>query len=282
MPDRETHARNRAAWNIATRRHNAHKHDQAGFLRGGGSTLFAEELDMLGDLAGQRVAHLCCNAGQDTLSLVHHGAKVTGVDISDEAIAFAQQLSADSGLPGTFHRADVYDWLAEAPTASFDRVFFSYGALDWLSDLDLLMAGVRRILAPGGRVAVVEFHALAFSMSHDGRLIDAYFSPPRTDEQGLSDYVGDAAGGLSPMGAVDVDLPPLQTGPITYHCYTPFQILNAVAGSGLNLRRVAEWAYTNGWRPFPEARPLPGRRWTWPEGQLALPLMYGFYAEVGG
>ena len=108
------HEANRLAWNAATAAHNSHKQDQAGFLRRGGSTLFPEEVGLLGDIAGRRLLHLQCNAGQDTLSLAKLGAVATGVDISDEAIQFARKLSADSGIPAAFHRADVYDWLAEA------------------------------------------------------------------------------------------------------------------------------------------------------------------------
>ena len=81
------HETNRLAWNAATQAHNSHKGDQARYLREGGSTLFPEEVELLGGLAGKSLVHLQCNAGQDTLSLAKLGATVTGVDISDEAIA---------------------------------------------------------------------------------------------------------------------------------------------------------------------------------------------------
>ena len=104
MPQKEMHEVNRLSWNQATKAHNSHKYDQAGFFRRGGSTLFAEEIDLLGDISGQHVVHLQCNAGQDTLSLALRGAVVTGVDISDEAITFARQLSAESRVPAQFFR----------------------------------------------------------------------------------------------------------------------------------------------------------------------------------
>ena len=91
--------------------HNSHKRDQAKFLRAGGSTLFAEELGLLGDVRDRSLLHLQCNSGQDSLSLVQLGAQVTGVDISDTAIDFARQLSRDSGLSASFERADVLEWL---------------------------------------------------------------------------------------------------------------------------------------------------------------------------
>jgi 2-polyprenyl-3-methyl-5-hydroxy-6-metoxy-1,4-benzoquinol methylase len=83
----------RRSWNVATRNHNAHKGDQAAFLRAGGDVLFPEELELLGDLRGKRLVHVQCNAGQDTLCLARRGAVATGVDLSDEAIRFARELS---------------------------------------------------------------------------------------------------------------------------------------------------------------------------------------------
>src|SRR5512133_2945020 len=102
MVRKELHEANRRAWNEATIAHNSHKRDQAAYLRAGGSTLYPEELALLGDLAGKSLLHLQCNAGQDTLSLAQRGALVTGVDISDTAVDFARQLSAESGISGTF------------------------------------------------------------------------------------------------------------------------------------------------------------------------------------
>ena len=61
----EYHEANRLSWNEATVAQNSHKKDQAGFLRRGGSTLFPEEVELLGDLTGKRLVHLQCNAGQD-------------------------------------------------------------------------------------------------------------------------------------------------------------------------------------------------------------------------
>src|SRR3712207_1036709 len=124
-----THEANRLSWNAATRAHNSHKGDQARFLRDGGDTLFPAELELLGDLRGRKLLHLQCNAGQDSLSLVNHGADVVGVDISDEAISAARMLSRDSNIPARFDRADIYDWLpaARARGERFDVIFASYG-----------------------------------------------------------------------------------------------------------------------------------------------------------
>ncbi len=163
MVRKDSHEINRVAWNAATDAHNSHKRDQVAFFRNGGDTLFPEEIDLLGDVTGRTLVHLQCNSGQDSLSLARRGAVVTGVDISDTAIAFARRLSAETGIPATFVRADVYDWLAEtaAHGPRFDLAFASYGALVWLSDIRAWAAGVAAVLNPGGRLVVVEFHPFA-------------------------------------------------------------------------------------------------------------------------
>jgi 2-polyprenyl-3-methyl-5-hydroxy-6-metoxy-1,4-benzoquinol methylase len=124
--------RNRLSWNAATRAHESHKGDQAKFYREGGSKLYPEEVELLGDLCGKAIVHLRCNSGQDTLSMRRLGAaKLLGVDIGDEAIRFARRLSAESGVAASFVRADVYDWLAAAARVDerWDVVFSSYGAI---------------------------------------------------------------------------------------------------------------------------------------------------------
>jgi SAM-dependent methyltransferase len=85
---------------------------------------------------------------------------VTGVDISDEAIAFARSLAADAGIPATFERADVMDWLAAAARAraAYEVVFSSYGAMHWIAHLDAWATGIARLLAPGGWLTIVDFH----------------------------------------------------------------------------------------------------------------------------
>ena len=150
----------RRSWNLATQAHNSHKLDQAAFLRGGGSTLFPEEIELVGDVRSRRLLHLLCNSGQDSLSLAARGAVVTGVDMSDEAIAFATRLSREASIPATFIESEAQAYLEAAEPGSFDVVFTSYGALIWIADLARLFRGIQRALAPGGRYVNLDFHPL--------------------------------------------------------------------------------------------------------------------------
>ncbi|HEU4847806.1 MAG TPA: hypothetical protein VFT03_06380, partial [Rubrobacteraceae bacterium] len=69
MERKHLREQNRFSWNGAVGAHDSHRGDLAGFLRAGGSTLFPEELELLGDLEGKALAHLQCNSGGDSLSL---------------------------------------------------------------------------------------------------------------------------------------------------------------------------------------------------------------------
>lgn len=277
----ELHEANRRSWNLATVAHNSHKADQASYFREGGSTLFPEDLAVLGDVRGRRLAHLQCNAGQDSLSLAALGADVTAVDISDEAIAFARQLSADTGIPAEFVRADVYDWLDEAGAAGarFDIVFCSHGALIWLSDLERWVTGIARILVPGGFLAVVEFHPIGSMFNERMEMDWPYFSQPEPiGDGGIGDYVGYAGEALTPSGWVE-GVQGFQNSEPSYEFTRGIgEIITPILRAGLRLAVFEEYPYTNGAKRFDASVEREPRRFYVPEGYPDLPLMYALKA----
>jgi SAM-dependent methyltransferase len=280
--ERELHEQNRRSWNAATRAHNSHKRDQAAFLRNGGSTLFPEELELAGALSGRSLLHLCCNAGQDTLSLARLGARTTGVDISDEAIAFAEKLSIDSGIAGEFERADLYDWLPRAAKERrrFDRVFMSYGVLGWMSDLPSLFRGIAGVLEHGGRVVCLEFHPALMMFDDTLQLRYPYFrtSGPYTWQEGVSDYVALSGAPLTPSGWLDGEQDFKNPHPVHEFPWALSELVAAVLEAGLQIAELREWPWANGFKPFKAMRALPGNRYAAPEGMPELPLMIGMVA----
>lgn len=276
----------RRSWNLATRAHNSHKRDQAAFLRGGGSTLFPDETELVGEVRGQRLLHLLCNAGQDTLSLASRGAIVTGVDLSDEAIDFATRLAEDAGLPATFIQSEAQAFLESAEPGSFDAVFMSYGALIWIADLARLFRGIARVLAPGGRYVSLEFHPLVWSFADDLRSIkDPYFAPGHVFSEPVGDYVATSGAALTPSGLAT---PPAGeaalVNPHRAHSYqhTVADQLTAMIGAGLAITTVREYPYANGCRINAALVEREGRRFTPPDGAPDLPLMFGVVATRPG
>jgi SAM-dependent methyltransferase len=83
------------------------------------------------------------------------GCKVTGVDLSSVFIDAAIYLTARSGLSDriTFLTGDALQLLFE--DATFDTVFLQHVAMN-IEDRAALYTEVRRILAPGGRLATYD------------------------------------------------------------------------------------------------------------------------------
>lgn len=172
----EHFAANRALWNARTEAHYASAfYDVEGFVNGAG-TLNAIELDLLGDVRGRDVLHLQCHFGQDTISIERLGAHVTGLDLSDAAIAKARALAERCGSHAVFIESNV---LERRPglEGAFDVVFSSYGTIGWLPELGLWAKNIAAYLRPGGRFVFAEFHPAVWMFSNDfSRIQYAYFN----------------------------------------------------------------------------------------------------------
>jgi len=275
-PNPDAHEINRRSWNAVTIAHNSHKRDQAAYLRGGGSTLFPDEIALLGDLTGKRLLHLQCNCGQDTLSLVQLGAEATGVDISDDAIAFARQLSEESGIPATFERADVYDWLAAAEPDRFDVVFASYGVIAWLSDLSAWASGIAKVLRPGGRFVLVEFHPSFMMLGDDWTpRYSAMGGVAEPFAEGIGDYVAISGDVAAPSGYQEGIVDFVNPHPVIEFGWSVSDIVTALLEAQLLLVTLREYPYSNGYSPFPALRRIDGNRFAMPEGRPDMPMMVG-------
>ncbi len=163
----EAIAANRRLWDAWTRVHrDSAFYDVKGFLAGR-DPLNRIETAELGDVRGQRFLHLQCHFGVDTLGWARRGARVTGVDLSPEAIATARELAQQAGLEATFVESDIYALRAE-PLGEFDIVHSSYGVISWLPDLNLWAEIVASHLAPGGIFQLVENHPFNMMLDDDG------------------------------------------------------------------------------------------------------------------
>jgi SAM-dependent methyltransferase len=92
--------------------------------------------------AGEQILDLGCGDGQLTARLAESGAVVTGADADPRMVEAAKRrgIEAHHAMAESLPFAD----------ASFDAVF-SNAALHWVRDQDAMMAGVHRVLKPGGR-----------------------------------------------------------------------------------------------------------------------------------
>jgi SAM-dependent methyltransferase len=194
-------------------------YDVAGF-KAGRDTLRSIEVEELGDVEGRTLLHLQCHFGLDTLSWARRGARVTGMDFSEPAIAEARALAAELGLEARFIQSNLYE-LTRVLHEQFDIVFTSYGVLCWLPDIPEWARVVARFLRPGGTFLLVEEHPIAACFEEvEGRLeltypmfrrepfemlaTETYADPavelPATRNYQWSWSVGDVAGSLIDAG----------------------------------------------------------------------------------
>ncbi|WP_124981048.1 class I SAM-dependent methyltransferase [Nonlabens xiamenensis] len=162
---------NKITWNKKARVHlESNFYDQSAFAKAKNSLNYYE-LNALGDVTGQNLLHLQCHFGQDSLSWAHRGAKVTGIDLSDEAIAIATKLSHELDIPAKFVCCNVLD-TSQFISEQFDIVFTSYGVIGWLPDLKPWAQMIAERLCPGGVFYMAEFHPIAW-------MYDYTSSPPQ-------------------------------------------------------------------------------------------------------
>ncbi|MFJ7305910.1 SAM-dependent methyltransferase [Streptomyces sp. NPDC099088] len=129
------------------------------------------------DLAPEsRILDVPCGSGRHTLGLAARGHRVTGIDLSHEAITHARRTAETSGLTADFVQADM----RETPRdGSYDAIVCmgnSFGYLDY-PDLRTFLEGLSSTVRSGGGL-VVDFMATAES------LLPGYGDDPRTMQTG--------------------------------------------------------------------------------------------------
>lgn len=253
---------NKALWNARTKLHiGSAFYDMDGFLTGA-SSLKDIELALLGDLKGKSLLHLQCHFGQDSLSLARMGAKVTGVDLSDEAIATAQELAADTALDADFICSDIYD-LPRHLDKQFDVVFTSYGTIGWLPDLTKWAAIVSRYLKPDGQFIFAEFHPAVWMFDNDFAYVQySYFNREAIVEMEEGTYTDKSA--------------PIKMKSIGWN-HSIDEVLQNLIDAGLNIRRFAEFDYSpyNCLSKMVEVAP---GKWQIQGMEGKLPLVYALQA----
>jgi SAM-dependent methyltransferase len=228
------HEANRRRWDAASASW-AHRADTRGIWRkchrDPSLALHASELAWLHDVAAKRVAVLGSGDNQVVFALAGMGASVTSVDISDSQLSVARDRAALLGLAVDFVRADVVD-LSAFDDAAFDVVFTGGHVAVWVSDLRRCYGEAARILKPGGRLIVSEYHPFRRVWSRSPDRLQAacnYFDRgPHRFEAG-PDVLDRAAGGLEQF---------------EFH-WTVADYISAILGAGCTLVHAEEFGDTS-------------------------------------
>jgi SAM-dependent methyltransferase len=266
---------NRDLWNAWTRINlQSDFYDVEAFATGRGRDLDAICLAGPGDVLGKSLLHLQCHFGMDAIRWARHGATVTGVDFSEEAIAAARALAARMGVPATFIQADVCDLPAQLD-GRFDVVFTSHGVLSWLPDLERWARGIARCLAPGGVFFIADAHPMLLCFddrpTEPGlRLLYPYFHGP---EPIRDEHPGCYSAPEAPITSVEH---------VWLHRLSG--IIGSLARAGLRVESFDEYPFL-GWKFFPWMQQGADGWWRLPDdariptGAGSLPLMFSLKAS---
>ena len=220
---------NKSLWNQRTLVHKTSEfYDVEGFKRRK-TSLNKVELEELGNVKDKNLLHLQCHFGMDTLSWAKLGAKTTGIDISDEAIIYAKELSEELNLKSDFVCSNVYD-LKENLKGTFDIVFTSYGTIGWLPDLNKWADIISHFLKPNGIFYIVDFHPIVWMFDNDFKYIQYPYHNAAVIEEELEGTYAD------------------KSAAIKHKSYgwnhSISEILNALISKGLTIEHFNEFNYS--------------------------------------
>ncbi len=255
--------KNRDGWNKRTSVHIGSDFYNIKDFLAGASSLNDTELELLGDIKGKSILHLQCHFGQDSLSLARMGAKVTGADLSDDAIAKARELNEQLQLDASFVCCDLYS-LPQHLEGQFDIVFTSYGTIGWLPDLQRWAGVVRHFLKPGGRFVMVDFHPVVWMFNSDfDNVVYNYFNAEAIIEQSQGSYTD-------------------RDAPIVYEeigwNHSLAELFGALLQNGLRIGDFREYDYSN-YNCFAHMEQTEQGKYRIKPMGNKLPLMYAIVAE---
>ena len=129
------------------------------------------EAGVLGELAGKDVLEVGSGAGQCSRWVRGQGGRSYGLDLSYRQLQHSRRIDEATGVavPSVLGTATHLPFGDRA----FDVVFCSFGALQFVSDIEVAIAETVRVLRPGGR--------FAFSITHPTR----WMFPDDPTEAGL-------------------------------------------------------------------------------------------------
>jgi SAM-dependent methyltransferase len=198
----------------------------AGFVWGP-EGLTEDDAGLLGPVAGRDVLEVGSGAGQCSRWVRSRGGRAVGLDLSHRQLQHSRRIDAETGVavPSVLGTATHLPFVAD----SFDVVFCSFGALQFVHEIERAVAETARVLRPGGR--------FAFSITHPTR----WMFPDDPSEGGL--VAAQSYWDRLPYVEVDDD-----SGEVTYveHHRTLGDWVSLLAGAGFRITDLVEPEWPEG------------------------------------
>ncbi|YCI77060.1 class I SAM-dependent methyltransferase [Bacillus sp. R1-10] len=135
----------------------------------------------MGGISGNKITHLMGSNGVKAVALALLGAEVKVVDFSQENAMFANELASGANVSIEYIVSDVLSLTSEHESGNQDLVLMELGVLHYLIDLQPLFEKIKKMLKPGGRFVLHEFHPISTKLiTSNGKkhkITGNYFAP---------------------------------------------------------------------------------------------------------
>jgi 2-polyprenyl-3-methyl-5-hydroxy-6-metoxy-1,4-benzoquinol methylase len=212
---------------------------------------------LMGEVAGRPICDLACGQGRVARYLAGRGARVTGVDLSQQLLSIARRHEKEHPLGITYIHADART-LEGVPDASFDGVVCNMALMD-IEDLSPALASTARVLRPRGWFVFSILHP-CFNTADSGD-VDLPGGAGRAVRRYFEERHWRSESRTGPPGKVGA-----------YH-RTLSTYINALTGAGLTIERAIEPTTPH---PLPDSPSLSrSGRPVWQEVPAVLVLRCG-------
>lgn len=173
-----------------------------------------QKLKLLGNLKGKKVLEIGCGGAQCGIAMAKKGAKVTGIDISEEQLKFAEKLAKKNKVKIKFIQGDIKS-LKQIKSNSQDVVFTAW-ALHYVDDLKKCFKEVFRVLKKKGQFVAALPHPFYFIIDNNTlKFKRSYFKTGKNIEKH-------------------------KKGNFVSYDHTVSELFNLLSDSGLDVKKIIE------------------------------------------
>lgn len=180
------------------------------------------------DIHGLKIANPCGSNGRRAVALSLLGADVTVFDISDENKRYAMELAEHAGINLSYVLGDLFDVDLDSYGEYFDILYLEGGILHYFDDIQKLMDILIKMLKPGGRIVLNDFHPFR-------KVMPINFFKSSVEDYFESNLISGKVAYEDFLEEGDKAFPSC-----TLRLYTISEILNSMIKSGFNIKEFLE------------------------------------------
>jgi|ERR1700682_527979 len=115
---------------------------------------------------GKKVLEIGCGIGTDTVNFARHGARVTGVDLSERSLGIARRRVEVYGLGKQvrFYCGDAEQLASFVPLEPYDLIY-SFGVIHHTPHPEAVLEQIRQYARPGSVVKIMVYHRRSWKVA---------------------------------------------------------------------------------------------------------------------